>query len=176
MWLALGVLLVWSAWATWPENAWLQYSLSREQFFPYRVGKDQLWLPRQEGELIQKMYLLPLANSGQKNDTLIAPYGPGFYVLLGKKSPVWEIYYLFPDFAWSQDETWRKLERENVRWMLFERKSLDGKEAETRMNETHPLLWRRIQESFAEVFPSPLGKAARLFERKERIFGLAVQP
>ena len=80
----------------------------------------------------------------------IAPTAPGLYPLLGVKSPVWEIYFL-----WSGDEAGQarivaELEAENVDWVLLERGAPFGRE-DLRFEKSHPRVWRHIERTFSPV-------------------------
>jgi hypothetical protein len=88
--------------------------------------------------------------AGDGEQLLIAPHWPGFYPLLKRKSPLWEIYFLFPETDARQREMIRDLEAQNVSWIILGDVPLDGRD-ELRFRHTHPLLWQYFQAHYLPV-------------------------
>lgn len=95
----------------------------------------------------------------------IAPYTPGLYPLLGKTSPVWEIYLLWRAEPDRQDEMIDRLEKTNVDWALISSGAIDDKD-ELRFWNTHPRVWSHFKRKF-EIVPEPvLPKGMILLRRR----------
>ena len=87
---------------------------------------------------------------GEGEQLLIAPHWPGFYPLLERKSPLREIYFLFPETEARQRQMIRELEAQNVTWIILGDVPLDGRDA-LRFRHTHPLLWDYFQTHYQPV-------------------------
>ena len=96
--------------------------------------------------------LRQLADQYAPNDQafIATPLWPGAYALLGRKSPMWEIYALFP-----RDESFEKKEIERISasrpgFAFIFNLPLDGRE-ELRFKNTHPLINQYILDNFDPV-------------------------
>lgn len=81
---------------------------------------------------------------------IATPVWPGAYALLKRKSPMWEIYALFP-----RSEAFERREIERIKvadpgFVIIYDLPLDGRE-ELRFKNTHPLTQRFIQQNFDPV-------------------------
>lgn len=73
------------------------------------------------------------------------------YPLLGRKAPVWDVYPLWP----ADDEAQQRMldELSSVRWVFLQDLGVGGVE-ERRFANTHPKVWRRLEQDFDRV-PTP---------------------
>lgn len=85
---------------------------------------------------------------------LAAPVWPGAYALLGLKSPVREIYPLFPRSERFQRQEIDRLQRNRPSLVLVYDIAVDGRE-DLRYAHTHPLIWDYLQANYRQV-RSPL--------------------
>ena len=90
------------------------------------------------------------------------PFWPGAYPLLARKSPMWEIYALFP-----RNEVYQQLEIERIRaadpgFILIYDLPLDGRE-ELRFRNTHPLIHQYILDNF-ELLPGSPDRAYQIYK------------
>lgn len=81
---------------------------------------------------------------------IAAPFWPGAYALLERKSPMWEIFPLFP-----RDEDFEKKEIERIKtanlgFVIIQDHPLDNRE-DLRFKYTHPLIYQYILENFEPV-------------------------
>ena len=77
----------------------------------------------------------------------IAPFWPGGYALLGQKSPVWEIYAIWPrDEQFELDEI-ERIKLHNVHAVLLQRFGMDGRE-ELSFRSTHPVTYNYLRETY----------------------------
>lgn len=100
---------------------------------------------------------------------LVTPFWPGAYALLERKSPVWEIYALFPR---SEDFERREIERLKASGAGFAfvlDLPLDGRD-DLRFGQTHPLLHRHLVDHF-EALPGSPNPAYRIFKARENMSG-----
>jgi hypothetical protein len=92
------------------------------------------------------------ASDGQS--FIATPFWPGAYALLERKSPMWEIYALFPrSQAFEQAEIQRiKMAKPKFAFVLDV--PLDGRD-ELRFRNTHPLIHQYILDNFDPLPNSP---------------------
>lgn len=101
------------------------------------------------------------------NNLIVYPYWPGAYALLERKSPVWEIYALFPrPRSFESDEIERIIKADPSFVFIYE-KRLDGKE-ETLFSNTHPLTSQYIRKNYLRLTDS-LKPAHQIYIRSELI-------
>jgi len=84
---------------------------------------------------------------------LAAPVWPGAYALLGVKSPVWEIYPLFPRSDDFQYQEIARLQQVRPALVLIEDIGVDGRE-DLRYTHTHPRLWEYVNTNYRQI-PGP---------------------
>lgn len=116
---------------------------------------------------IELAVLKSLAETYAKNNesAYVAPFWPGAYSVLNRKSPVWEIYALFP-----RDESFQRLEIERIvsakiGFALILNIPLDGRE-QLRFENSHNLIDRYIKENFDQVHGKTHDPAFQLYVRK----------
>jgi hypothetical protein len=79
---------------------------------------------------------------------LLVPHFPGLYPILGLRSPVWEIYPVWPGDE-RDERMLRELQGKDVRWALV---GLDPEDnGNPALAETHPRTWRYLTETFERL-------------------------
>ena len=81
---------------------------------------------------------------------LAAPVWPGAYALLGVRSPVREIYPLFPRSGSFQKQEISRLQRNHPSLVLIYDIGVDGRE-DLRYAHTHPLIWDYLQTNYRQL-------------------------
>ena len=166
--LALPVALGWRPWAritTWCGLALVSFLAALEGhtslrwIAPWRkthahvervVAGDTLrLLPSQAAylaglELVVKRHLAP------EEALLIVPARPTLYCVLGRRSPVRSIYFLWSAGEEAQRELLRELDAQGVDWVLIVDTAVDDRD-ELRFRNTHPLVWRELARRFERV-------------------------
>jgi hypothetical protein len=166
----------------WPLNAAINalaveryhrsYDLAYQDYGLVRTnirGQD-LWLPMDQAKLVHDVTENVQQRMAPDENILIAPHWTTFYPILGKKSPVWEIYFLFPQSRSKQEEMINDLERKNVNWALICNWPLDGRD-ELRFSNTHSYMWQYLMENFEPVSVDTLPAECQCRHRKERMRG-----
>jgi hypothetical protein len=130
----------------------------------YEITRNTFWLPRAQAFSLGKMTRFLSKKMSSGDSILIAPYAPGLYCLLGKKSPIWDPYpiHLAP-FA-EQMKSIREMESLDVRWALIDTTPLDNIK-ERSFPCTHEWVWRYIQQEFAAVFCPGLAPGQIFFHK-----------
>ena len=95
---------------------------------------------------------------------IAAPFWPGAYPLLGRKSPMWEIYALFPRSEGFQQLEIERIKAANPGLILIFDLALDGRD-ELRFRNTHPLIHQYILNNF-ELLPDSSNPAYQIYTIK----------
>ncbi len=83
--------------------------------------------------------------------TFIAtPFWPGAYAALGRKSPMWEIYALFPRSNAFQQAEIERIKTANPGFVVVLDFTVGGDEG-TRFSFTHPIIANYIKDNFVPV-------------------------
>jgi hypothetical protein len=91
-----------------------------------------------------------------KGDVLAVPFYPGLSAALGERSPIWEIYPLFPrDPAFERGEI-ASLDRSSPAMIMVSTAALDGR-PELAYPRTHPLTYAWIRQHYVVAPPLPGG-------------------
>jgi hypothetical protein len=97
---------------------------------------------------------------------IATPYWPGAYALLERKSPMWDIYALYPR---SQSFEQAEIERIKVAdpgFALVFDFPMDGRD-DLRFKNTHPLTHQYILDHFDKIHASP-NPAYQIYKAKKR--------
>jgi len=133
---------------------------------PLDVAGDRLRVSRGTAGWASRIQVAVARHVGEEDALFIAPYTPGLYPLLGKTSPVWEIYLLWAANEDRQQEMIARLERKNVDWALISSGAIDKKD-ELRFWNTHDRVWAHLKQTF-EIVPEPqLPEGMMLLRRRE---------
>lgn len=95
---------------------------------------------------------------------LITPYWPGAYSLLSRKSPIWEIYALFPRSSAFQKAEIKRIEEANPALVWVFDLALDERE-ELRFSNTHSTVYQYIVDNYERV-PNILNPAYEIYKKK----------
>jgi hypothetical protein len=90
------------------------------------------------------------------------PFWPGAYPLLARKSPMWEIYALFPRNEVFQQQEIERIRAADPGFILIYDLPLDGRE-ELRFRNTHPLIHQYILDNF-ELLPGSPNPAYQIYK------------
>ncbi|HUL00929.1 MAG TPA: hypothetical protein VLX29_08750 [Nitrospirota bacterium] len=113
------------------------------------IAGDILLLDKDTSILVHTAKRLITENHGavESGSVLITPFWPGLYPVLGLKSPVWEIYALFPRKKSFQDMEINRIQVANTRMVILADIALDGRE-ELRFKSTHPVIYDFIRKNY----------------------------
>ena len=96
---------------------------------------------------------------------IAAPFWPGAYALLDRKSPMWEIYALFPRSQAFEQAEIERIKTAKPGFALVFDLPLDGRD-ELRFQNTHPLTHQYILDNF-EPLPNSPNPAYQIYKGKE---------
>jgi hypothetical protein len=133
----------------------------------HNVAGDWLRLPSAQAEQLSQIEVAIAKHATPGTTVFIAPTRPGLYPVLGRKSPDWWLYFLFPASTASQRRTIEHLDRTNVSLALLVDEAIDGRE-ELRFRNSNPLVWEYLTGWFIDAGGPPLPPGYRLLRRRTR--------
>lgn len=95
---------------------------------------------------------------------VVAPFWPGAYALLERRSPMWEIYPLLPRSKMFELEEIKQIKAAKPGFALIFDMPLDGHDA-LRFQNTHPLIYQYILDNF-DPLPNSPSPAYQIYKAK----------
>jgi hypothetical protein len=135
------------------------------------IRGENLWITKDIAEIINGAKAINARLIPRTDGILVAPYWTALYPILGKESPLWEIYFLLPQPSTSQERMVGELERKNINWAIVCYNYEDGR-PELEFRNTHNLLWQYLVGNFETVETDEtrrLGHSCELFRRTGRL-------
>jgi hypothetical protein len=111
------------------------------------VAGDNLHVESVHANSVQLLKELVGRYSPDGRSFVVTPFWPGAYALFGRKSPVWEIFAVFPRSGEFQLEEIENIKKANPGFVLVWDFALDGNE-DSRFRNTHPLIDRFFRDHF----------------------------
>lgn len=142
-----------SLWVTHVSHPGWQCAASK-QCLGIEISGDELTVAPEVARDVEMLRKLTDEYAPGGRSFIATPFWPGAYPLLGKKSPMWEIYALFPKNESFQQEEISRIKTADPGFILIYDWPLDGRE-ELRFRNTHPLIHRYILENFEMLADSP---------------------
>jgi hypothetical protein len=136
-----------------------------DPYIPTRIADDVLWLHPGVAVFLETVRRTADELLAPGERILIAPHWPALYAMLGRESPTWETYFIFPESEERQRRTIVDLQRRNVAVVLLGDLYLDGR-ADLHFSKTHPLVYRHVMERYDKVPVPGLPGWAQFFRRK----------
>jgi hypothetical protein len=114
------------------------------------IGHDVLTVHPSTAEEVNLLERLASRYACDNRSFLATPFWPGAYAVLQRKSPVWEIYALFPRSAAFQEQEITRIKAADPGFVVIMDITIDGRE-ELRYKNSHPLIERFIRDNFTPV-------------------------
>jgi len=135
---------------------------SSSPYIQVDITGDKIWTDTGTENVIKDMRTINEKISTNEK-LFIAPHLPGFYPILERKSPVHDIYILFPEKDIRKQEQMIK-DLKDVRWTILGDIALDGRE-ELRFKNTHKLVWEYIMSNYKPISTEGLPQNYQIFHR-----------
>ncbi len=163
----IGCLVVFSSVqskAKWPlaialcaTSFWVMYAfhpglqcLASKECVNVEVSGRNLQVDLGTAKAITLLHQLDNQYSSGERPFVVVPFWPGAYALLERRSPMWEIYPLFPRSAVFEEKEISRIEESRPGFALVFDLALDGRD-ELRFRNTHPLTYQYIVDKFERV-------------------------
>jgi hypothetical protein len=165
-WLALSVLGGLSIMAR-KDTAlfWLSQRRCPEEFVPFCFEGETTWLPRKQAQRIHEVKDLVTRYTSPGEPVLIVPMDTGLYPLLGRSTPAYEAFTVFPGTASTQQRIIDEMNTAQVTLAIVNNMALDGLESR-RFSANHPLIWAYLKSEFIELPKEVLGGEYVAFRRE----------
>ncbi len=115
---------------------------------PVDVAGETVELPRPAAEIVHFVQDVVGRRVQEDEQVLVVPTRPTYYCLLGKRSPTWRIYFLWPGTDAEQDQILEQLR--DVRWVVVSLWAVDQRR-DMLFDRTYPRVWAAIQREFVQV-------------------------
>lgn len=123
------------------------YCLTSKQCVSVEISGSQLEVDPGTANDIALLRKLAEEFAPNGRSFVAAPFWPGAYALLERRSPMWEIYALFSRTEIFENREIARIKASNPGFVLIFEFPLDGRE-ELRFKNTHPLTYQFILENF----------------------------
>jgi hypothetical protein len=151
-WLVVPLLVIVSLLVALPLHPWYQ-SQVQPDWRVVDVRGDRLRMSDAAAVPVEAVEALAHRYIPVGGTLLAAPVWPGAYALLGLKSPVWEIYPLFPRGDDFQYQEIVQLQQVRPALVLIDDIGVDGRE-DLRYVHTHPRMWEYVNMNYRQI-PGP---------------------
>ena len=145
-------------------DVWLTSEQSQSRFTSYEVAGDELRLRNRVAKDFERVEEAVRSRVPEDEPLFIIPYRTTYYPLLGRRSPVWGIFFLRAGQGESDEQIVRRLREEGVDWVLFTEERLGG--VGHSFPELRPQVWAYLQANFAPM-DSKLPRNHLLLRRRE---------
>lgn len=146
-------------------SPYYQKASSPSDFIKYNIAGDHLWIDTWTAWHINIAEEINSRKVSQNEGFMIAPYWPGLYPVLQRKSPIRDIYFLHPQTEQRQKEIIQQLKEKNVNWVFLGDMGQDGQD-DLRFRNTHKLLWQHFTNHFEPIRMRRLPPDYMLLHRK----------
>lgn len=131
------------------------------------IGEDQIFVDSYTASKIKSLRRLIERYAANGRPIVATPFWPGAYSLTSRKSPMWEIYALFPRSQAFQHAEIARIRSSNPGLVLILDFPLDGRD-ELRFRNTHPLISEYFNDNFIPFSDSDFGEEFRLYYSKDQ--------
>ncbi len=130
---------------------------------PVEVAGETLELPQPTAAAVHFVTDVVGRRIGDDEQVLVVPTRPTYYCLLGKRSPTWRIYFLWPGTDDEQDQILEQLR--DVQWVVISFWAVDNRR-DMLFDQTYPRVWAAFQRDFVQVNLPDMPRAHAVYRRR----------
>ena len=123
---------------------------SNNQCIPMKVGGDNLKVPLRTAQHLMILNNLEKQFIPADRTFICAPFCPSAYAVLGRKSPMWDIYATGPRSTAFQEAEIQRIKAANPSLAIIDNSPLDGRD-DLRFSNTHPIIDQYIRDNFKRL-------------------------
>lgn len=144
----MAMLLAVSIWAVENElNVYARYLMKKFKITRFEAEGEHFFLPATQASLLKTLRMIINKYSDRGDSVFFAPVMPGYYPLFNRKSAVYDVYCVYPQSAQKQNQMIADIQKYGIRLAVVLDVELDHRK-ELRFQNTHPSVWRFLQEHF----------------------------
>jgi hypothetical protein len=121
-----------------------------ERFVPFDLAGDHIYVRQHAARVLAALRQEFSQEVPLSEPVLFATHFAGLYPFLGRRSPVWEIYPIWPGQGRRDERMLRELQENHVRWALIGAYRKQGGE-KLSLAQTHPQVWSYLMRDFVRV-------------------------
>lgn len=145
-WTGVLVLCGASAFSMFPSHAgWNCFAIQQCVFV--NVAGDQILVDQLSAESLDTLAQLDRQFAASNQSFIVTPFWPGAYAAMSRKSPMWEIYALFPRSKLFQEAEINRIKTANPKFVLLYTGTIDNRD-DLRFRSTHLLIDQYIRANF----------------------------
>ena len=132
------------------QNGDFNLAMNARELEKTDVGGDSLWLSNYTAGVINSISAIDRKLIQTSDGFFAAPYSSGLYAMLRKRSPLRQIYFLFPSSLDKQEKMVQGLDNSNVNWALICHYYADER-PELSFRNGHSLVWQYLITHFEPI-------------------------
>ncbi|MBC7939783.1 MAG: hypothetical protein H7Z19_08485 [Chitinophagaceae bacterium] len=140
------------------EHALFQ-ALKGAPLLPVKVAGETLRVSPSAADELRFFQQVTQTHAAGGRSIYVVPYSPGAYAVTGLRSPVWEIYAIFPATEERQRREIARLWKADVAVAVVSQEQMDGR-ADLGFNQTHPIIARHLAQCMTPLADQQLAAAA----------------
>jgi hypothetical protein len=131
-----------------------------------KLNGDQLWISPATKNFISAIESIDHRLVPKDENLLIAPHETALYPILQKRSPLREIYFLFPIPLARQQEMTDELQRKKVNWAIICSEVRVDRNNDLNFRTTDNYVWAYLSANFESVQADGIGPSCELLHRR----------
>ena len=155
-----------SLWVMYPKHPGWQCREGK-QCMRIEISGDQLWVDAHTADDISLLRSLADRFAPNGQSFVAAPFWPGAYALLERKSPLWEIYPILPRTESFEKKEIKRIEAVQPGFAILLDNPLDGRD-ELRFSKTHPFIYQYINNHF-DLLPDSCHQVYKIYRSRQRV-------
>ena len=156
------LLLAGSVWTMAPAQPGVARLRATKAWSERVVGSDRLRVDDAGAAELDRLQRLVERYAPHGESFVATPFWPGAYAVIHRKSPMWEIYALYPKSDAFQRAEIARIEAAKPAFVVVQDLALDGRE-ELRFRHTHPMIDQYVRDHFRLVPARDLPRSLQLY-------------
>jgi hypothetical protein len=137
----------------------------RADFVQESVMGKPLWWAKENADIVKSVKRIG-SQIRSDESILIAPHWPSLYAVMDRKSPTWNIYFMFSETLERQKQAIYQLENSKTSWAVIRPSdAIDGLN-ELQFKNAYPVVWEYLTSNFSELDSDGLPSGTYLMRKR----------